>query len=351
MIERVRLGTTELDIPRVCLGTMTFGKQNSERDAHTQLNYALERGINFIDTAEVYPVPVTPDTAGLTERYVGSWLRRRPRDRIILATKVAGGGRGTDWLRTGAREGCQPLSKRDVVQACEASLQRLGTDYIDLYQLHWPARNVPQFGNNRYDPDAEHEAASLRETLEAMAQLIRDGKVRHVGVSNETPWGVSEATRLAERLSLPRIASIQNIYNLMSREFEHALHETCHRERVGLLAYSPLAFGWLTGKYRNGARPEGARMTLYGDGWPRYRKPDIPLAADAYAAIATRFGLTPTQLALGFVASRPFVASTIVGATSLDQLRQCIDACETRLPDEAIAAIDEEHARRPNPAP
>ncbi|HWS76636.1 MAG TPA: aldo/keto reductase [Quisquiliibacterium sp.] len=352
MSERIRLGASDLEVPRICLGTMTFGRQNTERDGHLQLNYAYERGIDFIDTAEVYPIPVNAETAGATERIVGSWLRGKPRDKVILASKVAGPGRGMDdWLRAGAREGCKPLDKRDIVQACEASLRRLGTDYLDLYQIHWPARNVPQFGANRFDEAAEREAASLREQLEAMARLVKDGKVRHVGVSNETAWGVCEATRLADRFGLPRIAGIQNVYNLMSREFEQALREACFRERVGLLAYSPLAFGWLSGKYRGGAKPAGARMTLFGDGWPRYAKPEIPAAADAYAAIAARFELTPTQLALGFVASRPFVASTIVGATTMDQLRQCIDGCNTRLPDEALAAIEEEHQRMPNPAP
>jgi aryl-alcohol dehydrogenase-like predicted oxidoreductase len=351
MIERIRLGASDLEVPRICLGTMTFGGQNTERDGHLQLNYAFERGIDFIDTAEVYPIPVTPDTAGATERIVGSWLRGKPRDRIVIASKVGGPGRGMQGIRTGAREEGLPLDKRDIVLACEASLNRLGTDYIDLYQIHWPARNVPQFGANRFDEALEREAVTLREQLEAMAQLVREGKVRQVGVSNETAWGVCEATRLADRFGLPRIASIQNVYNLMSREFEQGLHETCFRDRVSLLAYSPLAFGPLTGKYRHGARPAGGRLTLFGGTWPRYAKPAIPAAVDAYAEIAARFGLTMTQLALGFVASRPFVASTIIGATTLDQLRQCIDGCATRLPAEAMAAIEEVHARMPNPAP
>ena len=351
MIQRIRLGASDLEVPRICLGTMTFGRQNSERDAHLQLNYAFERGLGFIDTAEVYPIPVTPETAGTTERIVGSWLRGKPRDRILLASKVGGPGRGMQGIRTGAREDCLPLDKRDILLACEASLKRLGTDYLDLYQIHWPARNVPQFGANRFDEALEREAVTMREQLEAMAQLVREGKVRQIGVSNETAWGVCEATRLADRFGMPRIASIQNVYNLMSREYEQALREACFRERVGLLAYSPLAFGTLTGKYRNGARPAGARLTLFEGSWPRYAKPGIPAAVEAYAEIATRFGLTLTQLALGFVSSRPFVASTIIGATTMDQLRQCIDACETRLPDEALAAIDEAHARLPDPAP
>lgn len=217
--------------------------------------------------------------------------------------------------------------------------------------MHWPARNVPQFGVNRFDPAAEREATTMREQLEALAQLVREGKVRQIGLSNETPWGILEATRAAERFGLPRIASVQNVYNLLSREFEQTLHETCFREQVGLLAYSPLAFGYLSGKYRKGAQPAGARLSLYGALWPRYAKSAIPPAVEAYAGIAERFGLTLTQLALGFVASRPFVSSTIIGATTLEQLRQCIDACATPLPDEVLAAIDAQHALTPNPAP
>jgi aryl-alcohol dehydrogenase-like predicted oxidoreductase len=351
MIDRIPLGASDLQVPRLCLGTMTFGAQNSERDAHALLNYAFERGIDFVDTAEIYPLPVQGDTAGATERFVGSWLKGKARDQVILASKVAGPGRGMTWLRAGAREGLADLCKRDIVLACEASLKRLGTDYLDLYQVHWPARNVPLFGATRFDPAREHAAASIQEQLEAMDQLRRDGKVRHVGVSNETPWGVCEFTRVAGRFGLPRIASVQNLYNLMARDFEHALHETCLRERVGLLAYSPLAFGLLTGKYREGARPSGARLTLFGERWPRYAKAGIPPAVDAYAAIARQFGLTPTQLSLAFVYGRPFVASTIIGATSLEQLRQCIDAYALRLPAEAVAAIDAVHASMPNPAP
>ena len=351
MIDRIRLGASALEVPRICLGTMTFGQQNTEREAHVQLNYALERGVDFIDTAEIYPMPIQQSTGGATERIVGSWLRGKPRDRVILASKVAGPGRGMDWIRSGGRSGTPDLGKRDIVLACEESLKRLGTDHIDLYQIHWPARNVPMFGANRFDPTQEREAVTIHEQLEAMEQLVRDGKVRHVGVSNETPWGLCEFTRIAERYGLPRIASVQNVYNLMSREFEQGLDETCLRERVGLLAYSPLAFGLLSGKYRDGARPAAARMTLFGDRWARYAKPKIQGAADGYADIARRFGLTPVQLALGFVYRRPFVASTIIGATTMEQLRQCIDAWETRLPDEAVAAIEALHAETPNPAP
>lgn len=351
MTDRIRLGGSTLEISRICLGTMTFGQQNSERDAHVQLNYALERGIDFIDTAELYPIPAQASTYGNTERIVGSWLRGKPRDKLTLASKVAGPGRGMPWLRTGVREGLPDLGKRDILLACEASLKRLGTDYIDLYQVHWPARNVPMFGANRFDPAQERDAVTIHEQVEALDQLVRDGKVRHVGVSNETPWGICEFTRLAERYDLPRIASVQNVYNLMSREFEQGLVEACLRERVGLLAYSPLAFGLLSGKYLDGARPADGRMTLFGNHWSRYLKPGIPDAVGRYVQVARRFGLTPVQLALGFVHSRSFVASTIVGATTMEQLRQCIDACAVQLPDEAVAAIEEIHAQTPNPAP
>ena len=351
MIDRIRLGRSELDVPRVCLGTMTFGEQNSESGAHSQLDYAFERGVDFIDTAEMYPLPVQARTYGLTERIVGSWLKGKPRDRVIIATKVAGPGRSMDWLRKGERASVPELSRRDIVLACEASLGRLQTDHIDLYQIHWPARNVPLFGAPAFDTANERSAVPVQEQLEAMAQLIHEGKVRAVGVSNETPWGVCEFARQADQFGLPRVASIQNIYNLMSREYEQGLHETCFREGVGLLAYSALAFGYLTGKYADGARPPKARMSLFGARWARYNKPKIVPAADDYAAIARQAGWTPLQLALAFVCSRPFVASTIVGATSIDQLRQCLDACELEPTAEMNAAIAAVHERVPNPAP
>lgn len=351
MIDRNKLGASALEVPRICFGTMTFAAQNDEREAHALLDCAFERGVDFIDTAEVYPLPVQADTYGRTEVIVGTWLKTRARDRVIVATKVAGPGRGMDWPRTGARAGLAALSKRDVVLACEGSLKRLGTDYIDLYQVHWPARNVPLFGAGAFDPANERESASVHEQLEAMDQLVRDGKVRHVGVSNETAWGLVEHTRIARRYGLPRIASTQNIYNLMSREYEQAAAEAGFRERVGLLVYSPLAFGYLTGKYRGGARPEGSRIARYGERWPRYTKPAMAEAVERYCAIAQRHGLTPTQLALSFVYHRGCVASTIIGATTIAQLNECLDAWDVRLPAQALAEIDAVHAALPNPAP
>lgn len=350
MIDRTRLGRTGIEVSRICLGTMTFGQQNTEQQAHSQLDFALAHGIDFVDTAEMYPIPVRADTYGATERIIGNWLVRGPRDRVKLASKVAGPGRGMTWMRQGPRQGAGELTKRDIVLACEGSLQRLRTDHLDLYQIHWPARNVPNFGARRFDPSNDRDCAPIHEQLDAMAELVRDGKVRAIGVSNETPWGVCEFARLAEQHGLPRIATIQNVYNLMSREFDVALAETCHREQVALLAYSPLAFGFLTGKYENGALPAGARMTLFGDQWPRYRKPQIAEAVVMYRSIADRVGISPTALALAFVYRSPYVASTIVGATTLGQLEQAVAAWDVTLDADTLAAIEAVHERVTNPA-
>jgi aryl-alcohol dehydrogenase-like predicted oxidoreductase len=350
MNERIRLGRTDIEVPRICLGTMTFGQQNDAAQAHAQLDHALEHGIDFVDTAEMYPIPVRAETFGATERIVGEWLARGPRDRVTLASKVAGPGRGMHWIRSGTREPLEPLSRQDVVLACEASLARLRTDRIDLYQIHWPARNVPLFGASRFDPSKDEPCAAIQETLEGLVRLVRDGKVRAIGVSNETPWGVCEWTRLAQQYSLPRIATIQNVYNLASREFDTALAEACHREQVSLLAYSPLAFGMLTGKYLEGARPAGARLTLFGDKWPRYARPQLAEAAARYASIAREAGLTTTRLAMAFCLGSPFVASTIVGATSVAQLDELLAARATTLSPDTLAAIDLVHAALVNPA-
>jgi aryl-alcohol dehydrogenase-like predicted oxidoreductase len=353
-IDKVKLGKSDLMVPKICLGTMTWGKQNTELQAHEQLDYALSRGLNFIDTAEMYPIPVGEATHARTETYIGNWMHARganKRSELVIATKVAGPGRGMAWVRKGNRADIGEVSKKDIVLACEASLQRLKTDYIDLYQIHWPARNVPMFGSSKFDVTKERESASIDEQLEAMHQLCKDGKIRFCGVSNETSWGVGEFTRISEKYSLPRIATIQNVYNLMSRQFEDGLEESCFREEVGLLAYSALAFGYLTGKFMNGAKPEGSRISLFGTNWPRYSKPAIPIAVAEYDKVAKQFGLTLTQLALAFDYHRPCVASTIIGATSIEQLKECIDAYATKLSPEILAAIDEVHFRMPNPAP
>ena len=309
------LGRTGIQVSLICLGTMTWGSQNSEAQAHDQLDYAFGQGVNFIDTAEGYPVtPVSRETQFLTETYIGNWIAARGRrDDIILATKVAGPSR--DSVRV-FRGGGNRLDRRNIEQAVEDSLRRLRTDYIDLYQLHWPDRRVPSFGArglSRIDDDAD--TVPIEETLSILADLVRAGKIRHFGVSNETAWGVAEYLRLAREKDLPRVASIQNAYNLLNRTFEQGLSEFALREDVGLLAYSPLAGGNLTGKYLGGRIPEGSRRDVARQ-FLRYDLPGQPVASARYVAIAHAHGLDPAELALAFVNSRPFVTSTIIGATA-----------------------------------
>jgi aryl-alcohol dehydrogenase-like predicted oxidoreductase len=340
------LGSSNLTIPPICLGTMTFGEQTSEQDAHAQLDLALERGINFIDTAELYAVPPCAETYGATETIVGRWLTRQARERITLATKVAGPGRHMPWIRGGALD----FTRANLRAALDASLRRLQTDYVDLYQLHWPARNQPMFGQWQYEPDKENDNVSIRAQLEALAELVQEGKVRAVGLSNEHPWGVMQFIRHAEEFGLPRVVSIQNAYSLINRSFECSLTEVCHRESVGLLAYSPLAFGHLTGKYLDDAQAPG-RLTCFKGFGQRYEKPGAAAAIAAYCGLARDHGLTPTQLALAFVRSRWFVASVIVGASSLKQLEENFDACEVRLDEDVLAEVDRLYLIHGSPAP
>lgn len=349
------LGHSQLKVSALCLGTMTFGQQNSETEGHAQLDRAFAAGVNFVDMAEMYPVPARADTQGATERIVGSWLQGRSRDQVIVATKAAGPGRSLEWLRGGP----QAFDAANLRAALEASLKRLGTDYVDLYQLHWPARNQPMFGQSRFDPEREQacaiQATPLRETLEALAVLVKEGKVRYVGVSNEHPWGVMEFLRLARALDLPVIASIQNAYSLLNRSFETGgLAEVCFREQVSLLAYSPLAFGHLSGKYLADPAAPG-RVREFPGFAKRYDKPNVPAALAAYKDLAAAHGLSLTQLALAFCYRRWCVASTIIGATSLAQLEENLAAWERRPSAEqwrAIQAdIDAIHERYPNPAP
>lgn len=340
------LGRSDLIVPDACLGTMTFGEQTGEPDAHSQLDYALASGVNFIDTAEMYAVPARAATSGASESIVGRWLKRQRREQIIVATKVAGPSRNLDWIRGGP----PALDRANIRAAIDGSLRRLQTDYVDLYQLHWPERNQPMFGQWQYDPAKEHECTPMREQLETLAELVREGKVRAVGVSNEHPWGIMTFLRLTDELGLPRVASTQNAYNLLTRTFETALAEVCHRERVGLLAYSPLAFGHLTGKYL--ADPAAAgRITQWPAFGQRYGKPNVLPATAAYVALARQHGLTPVQLALGFVHSRWFVSSTIIGASSLLQLKETLPATQAPMPPELLAEIDAIHLRYTNPAP
>lgn len=345
-MNRIQLGSSNLMVSKICLGTMTFGEQNSEAEAHSQLDYALERGINFIDTAEMYPVMPRAETQGRTEQFIGSWLKKSGRrSNIVLATKVAGPARMA-WIRNGQTD----LDARNLRAAVDASLKRLQTDYIDLYQLHWPSRNVPIFGQIRFNPDNERPHVAIEDTLAALADLIKAGKIRHVGVSNESAWGVCEFVKQSEMHNLPQIVSIQNCYHLANRSFENGLDEVCFRENVGLLAYSPLAFGQLTAKYIDDPDAHG-RLTLFPPTWsPRYLRPETREAAKRYAALARASGLTPTQLALAWCYSRRFVASTIIGATSLAQLKENIDAYSVALSQDVLAQVNAIHAQLTNPA-
>ena len=344
-MQKILLGSSDLQVSRVCLGTMTFGEQNSEADAHSQLDYALTRGINFIDTAEMYPVMPRAQTQGATERHIGTWLRKSGRRaEIILATKVAGPSR-MQWIRDGKGD----LDASNIRAAVDASLARLQTDYIDLYQLHWPSRNVPIFGQVAFDPTTERNHVPIEETLAVLAELVTAGKIRHIGVSNESAWGVSEFIKQSEMQGLPRIVSIQNGYHLANRAFENGLDETCFREQVGFLAYSPLAFGQLSGKYLDNPEASG-RLTLFPPTWsPRYLRPSVQNAARRYAALARENRMTPTQLALAWCYSRWFVASTIIGATNMIQLEENIDAFDLKLSDDVVAAVNLIHAEITNP--
>lgn len=345
-MKKIILGGSDLTVSHVCLGTMTFGQQNSEAEAHEQLDYALGQGINFFDTAEMYPVPPRGETSGLTECYVGSWLKRQTRDQIVLASKATGPGRALTWIR----EGRLSFTPTNLQQALEGSLRRLQTDYIDLYQLHWPDRNVPMFGGYHFDPEAERTMVPLQETLTALAQFIKAGKIRYWGLSNETPWGLMTFLRLADQFGLPRPVSVQNAYNLLNRTWENGLSEIGFRERVSLLAYSPLAFGVLTGKYQQNPGAAG-RVTLFEGFAQRYRKPATSPAVAAYAQLARQHGLTPAQLALGFVYNRWCVDSTIIGATTMDQLRENLAAAQLVLTEDVRAGIEQIYLQFPNPAP
>lgn len=338
----VTLGRSELRVTPICLGTMTFGEQVDAVTAHRILDRALELGVNFIDTAEMYSVPTRRETYGATESIIGEWLQARQgaRRNIVLASKLAGPARGMDWVRGGKAN----VTPADFVQACDASLVRLKTDVIDLYQIHWPIRNTPLFGGIYFDPNKEADFTSIRAQLEALAGLIRAGKVRHVGVSNETPWGLSEFVRLAEQHGLPRIVSLQNPYSLVNRVVDNGLDEILHRSGVSLLGYSPLAFGVLTGKYD--ARgfepdPQGGRIARFESmRKQRWGRPETLAAARKYNALAREHGMTPARLALAFCYGNWRVASTIIGVTTLEQLDENVAAWGTQLPRELLDAID-----------
>ncbi|WP_144210885.1 NADP(H)-dependent aldo-keto reductase [Shewanella donghaensis] len=336
-MEYQRIAHSSLDVSKICLGSMTWGEQNTQAQAFEQMDYAIGRGVNFIDTAEMYPVPPNAETQGETERIIGNYLKQRGnRDSLVIASKVSAAGPKSDFVRPN-----MALDWVNIHQAVDASLERLQVDTIDLYQLHWPDRNCNYFGELLYDQlDDEHQTPIL-ETLEALVEVIRQGKVRYIGVSNETPWGLMQYLRLAEKHGLPRIVSVQNPYSLLNRSFEVGMSEISHREELPLLAYSPLAFGALTGKYENNQWPEKARLTLFKR-FARYNSTPMAIeATQAYVDLAREFGLSPAQMALAFVNSRRFVASNIIGATNLEQLKENIDSIDVSLSADLIGRINE----------
>lgn len=342
------LGRTDLRVSVICLGTMTYGEQNSEAEGHEQMHYALERGVNFFDTAEMYSVPPRAETYGRTEEIIGTWFRDSgTRDKVILATKVVGPGERFAHVRDGNLK----FNREHITAAVEASLKRLQTDYIDLYQLHWPERSTNAFGKLNYVHADTQDWTPLEETLGVLADLITAGKIRHIGLSNETPWGTMKCIALAEAMELPRVVSVQNPYNLLNRSFEVGLAEVAIREDVGLLAYSPIAGGVLSGKYLNGAKPEGARMTLFPDNFSRYAKPNAEAATIAYATLAQEYGFTPADLANTFVNTRQFTTSNIIGATTMKQLEANIDTAEMVLPEALLEEIEKINQLYSNPCP
>jgi aryl-alcohol dehydrogenase-like predicted oxidoreductase len=310
-----------------------------------QLDLAVSHGVNLIDTAEMYPVAPRAETAHRTESYIGNWLKKQQRDKLIVATKIAGPARGFSWIR-----GTPRINREHIMAAIDGSLRRLQTDYVDLYQIHWPDRYVPIFGASSYDATQERDSVPIEEQLQVLAELVKAGKVRYIGLSNETPWGAGEFVRCAEQLGLPKIASIQNAYHLMNRTFESGLAEVCRHANVGLLAYSPLAFGWLTGKYVTDPDAKG-RITLFPGFGQRYSKPNVPPATKEYLRIAQEAGLSPATMALAFVRTRWFIGSVILGATTLDQLRENLLSAEISLSDEILNRIEAVHRQYPNPAP
>ncbi len=339
------LSGTDLNVSEVCLGTMTWGEQNSEADAHRQLDYALAQGVNFIDTAEMYPVPPNGKTQGRTETFLGSWLKRNRRRGLVVATKVAGPGR-RDWIRGGRTD----LTTEVIAEAVDTSLERLQTDVIDLYQIHWPQRNVPMFGATEFDPSKEKEGPAIREQVAGMAAMIKAGKIRYYGLSNETAWGVCEFHRVARELGVAGPVTIQNSYSLVSRGVDNDLAEVLYREKMSLLAYSPLAGGMLSGKYIGGASPPDGRYTLFDGLGRRFRKAIVHEAVEAYAKLAKARGLTLVQLALGFVKSRWHVGAAIIGATTMSQLAEDIAAAQLVLDADTLAAIATLQTAYPNPA-
>ena len=333
------------EVSKICLGTMTWGQQNTEAEAHEQISYALDRGINMLDAAEMYPVPPRAETQGRTEEYIGTWFKKTGlRDKYILATKAAGPNPEFHYLRGGPR-----FTREQLMEAVDGSLRRLQTDCIDLYQLHWPDRYTNFFGQRGY-LHREQPETPIDETLRALQELVAAGKIKTIGLSNETPWGTMKFLELADREGLPRVESIQNPYGLLNRTYEIAMAEVSHREDVGLLAYSPLGMGLLTGRYRHGARPEGSRMAVF-ERFTRYDGAETLEATEQYLQLADEHGLNPTHMALAFVNTRPFVLSNIIGATTMEQLKMNIDSLDVTLSKDVLKGIEAIQQRLPNPAP
>lgn len=343
-----KLGNTDIKVSEICLGTMNWGQQNSEKDAHEQMDYALAQGINFFDTAEIYPIPPTPETYGKTEEYIGTWFAKtKKRNQVFLASKAAGRAEDMPYVRP---EGMAlTLDRNNLRMAVEKSLIRLRTDRIDVYQLHWPDRVTNFFGKRGYQEKEIDKSIPIKETLAALKELINEGKIRYIGLSNETPWGVMQFIKYSESIGMPRVVSIQNAYSLVLREFEIGLAEMAIREKVGLLAYSPLAMGVLSGKYLSGKKPKKARFTLYERNSERYNPPQAQEAIRQYVKLAKKHKLDPAQMALAFVTSRPFVTSTIIGATTMSQLKSDIASAKIVLSEDVLNGIESIHANFPNP--
>ena len=345
-----KLGTTDLDVSVICLGTMTWGEQNSQEEAFEQMNYSTERGINFFDTAELYAVMPRKETYGKTEEIIGNWLlEKKNRDKVILATKIASKSDGLEWIRKGSKH--LGFDKKNLNEAIDSSLKRLKTDYIDLYQLHWPERNTNFFGKLGYEHNDNDKWTKFEDILENLKKFIKQGKIRYVGLSNETPWGLSKFLEISKNKDLPRMLAVQNPYNLLNRTYEIGLAEISVREQAGLLAYSPLACGYLSGKYRNNQVPKNSRIARDGNFWTRYNKPNSDKAIEAYYKIAKKYKLDLAQMSLKFLEIQPFVTSVIIGATTMEQLKTNIESVNINLTDEIIQNINEVQKIYPNPCP
>ena len=342
-----KLGNTDLDVSTICLGTMTWGEQNSEKEGFEQMDFALNQGVNFWDTAEIYSIPMREETYGETERIIGNWFEKtKKRNEIVLATKVCG-NTSNKYIRGGGNS----FGKKKITEALDESLRRLKTDYIDLYQLHWPERNTNFFGKLGYEHNEDTEWTKFEDILENLKKFIDQGKIRYVGLSNETPWGLSKFLEISKNKNLPRMLSVQNPYNLLNRTYEVGLAEISVREQSGLLAYSPLACGYLSGKYRNNQLPKGSRMALHKDFWTRYNKPNAEKAIEAYYEVAKKFRLDLSQMSLKFLEIQPFVTSVIIGATKMEQLKTDIESVNINLDNEIINEINAVQKLYPNPCP